>query len=1293
MSSDMEGVTGSVLLMCLIGLIDANASPTINTLVYNICEDIPIDGYAFTILATDAESDPLTYSIDGPNAEYFTVNRNNGEVSVKRKLDREASDYLSLGVHVSDGQTGTAVDLTLILEEANDNKPIFQEPSYDIDVRENAIVGTSLFKAQATDADTSSAGVISYSIDEVTPSAGFSLFSIVSTTGEVRLSGHLNYTELSTFYRLKINATDGGGACYHKPKKNYYSSVAFSFVTVVDVPDLDPQFIGLPYVGRVEENTPVGSSVFRVTAIDQDTGVNDALIFRIKDSTAVGLFKISETDGVISVLSVIDREEIGDTVILTVEATESKENINGVQASTTTDVQINIIDKNDNRPTFYKCGDIADKRSCVIASDFTGDVVENSLGAVFINMTVIDLDKIKKTKLTLEGVNSDVFSVEPQSTTSDSIVQLLVKQPQKLDFEKIQTIVLQVIATDEENPTFQSRATVTINIEDANDNSPEFQQDTYKLEVPEHSPAGHVLDTITAEDPDTMDEGNITYKLLPESILLYFDVDPHTGTVYVKNETLLDREVRSLYSATLQARDSDGKPGSTVLEITLIDINDHPPVMNRDSYQEFVKEGKNFELKIQATDADDSDTPNSQLVFGIEPSRYSDKFTIDPVTGVLTNRVKLDREDLDPDLNGRIELNVTATDKGSPPLSAMVPVIINVEDVNDNGPKFKASAYKFSVKEGEKGAFVGSVQAEDLDQTTEFNRISYSIRNGGFGSFIIRTFADQQGYMGNVTVDIDIELDYESSNKQFNLQVEAVDLEQEKATVIVEVDVLDVNDERPEFKPSEPVTVKENTTISGVVGSFTAQDKDGNHSLVYELESIKCRCNSSLTDCSWFILDPTGEVRLNPEQTSDYEQCDQVVMEAQVVDKYTEKGENNSVTTGKLVINIEDINDNAPEFIFSDSVFIVVSESASKGTSVAGVSATDRDSVINRQVEFKVTDVKFKDTNNKTTDMRMLYEAVTTQQKDIYVGIIQTTEGLDTSLKGKYLVTVSATDSGKLSTSTVVEIFAVDESFKVNLKFTTSKAMVEQNLNEIIRALISATKAAVQIAAINSESSRASDNTIVVAYFVYLNGTALTSNEVETMISAPEHAYILIQLGLADIGQPPVIEAETDPLRYILVGMVAGLIVVLTVLTTSLMCTRRNYRRKLKAAKAMNSASMMNSDNQKSGPVVPGTNKYTMQGANPVLNLHIDTTMVLDMDEESSDVDKVSLNSLDDDNNYINETSNMKSIQEEEEEEEDDGPSKYIEPLGAALAQRGQKKASNNPHVGFINPAFSTTDL
>lgn len=81
----------------------------------------------------------------------------------------------------------------------------------------------------------------------------------------------------------------------------------------------------------------------------------------------------------------------------------------------------------------------------------------------------------------------------------------------------------------------------------------------------------------------------------------------------------------------------------------------------------------------QADDADEPNTKNSQIVFAIQPSMYSDNFTIDPDTGVLRNNSVLDREDLEPELNGKIELNVTATDKGTPPLSDSVKVIIELE--------------------------------------------------------------------------------------------------------------------------------------------------------------------------------------------------------------------------------------------------------------------------------------------------------------------------------------------------------------------------------------------------------------------------------------------------------------------------------------------------------------------------------------------------------------------------------------------------------------------------------------
>ena len=98
---------------------------------------------------------------------------------------------------------------------------------------------------------------------------------------------------------------------------------------------------------------------------------------------------------------------------------------------------------------------------------------------------------------------------------------------------------------------------------------------------------------------------NIGHSIAPLTIisllfsLKYFNVTENTGEVYVTNSKLIDREVNSLYSATLQARDTNNLIGTTVLEISLTDINDKPPKINPNSYNVFVEEGKEFTLQIE----------------------------------------------------------------------------------------------------------------------------------------------------------------------------------------------------------------------------------------------------------------------------------------------------------------------------------------------------------------------------------------------------------------------------------------------------------------------------------------------------------------------------------------------------------------------------------------------------------------------------------------------------------------------------------------------------------------------
>lgn len=58
-------------------------------------------------------------------------------------------------------------------------------------------------------------------------------------------------------------------------------------------------------------------------------------------------------------------------------------------------------------------------------------------------------------------------------------------------------VLVQVIAIDQDEISYRSTATVTINIKDTNDNSPQFPEDTYRLKVDEHSADGTIVGNIT----------------------------------------------------------------------------------------------------------------------------------------------------------------------------------------------------------------------------------------------------------------------------------------------------------------------------------------------------------------------------------------------------------------------------------------------------------------------------------------------------------------------------------------------------------------------------------------------------------------------------------------------------------------------------------------------------------------------------------------------------------------------------------------------------------------------------
>ncbi|NXO15931.1 CDHR2 protein, partial [Oriolus oriolus] len=1320
-----------VLLPFLLATVSGNTVPMFNTSIFYVPEDLELDQFAFQLKAYDLDDDPLTYQIGGIDAFYFSVDSKSGNVTLRNSLDRELQARLTITARVSDGVNNeVSHKLIIIVEDRNDNAPVFQFLPYNAFIPENTSLHSIIYTVFANDSDTGNASRVSYGIEEVIPdnAKNHQLFYIMPN-GSVVLNGSLNYAT-NTFYQIKILAEDGGGLLHN----NWIVQKSFNYLslTIEDVPNLDPRFLNEPYSGSVPENCDLGTVVLTVAAMDQDTGVNDEIFYNITNASVP--FVINATTGTITVSEPLDREQLpSEEVLLEVTARERHLDIHGNVAQTRTLVTVLVTDVNDNKPQFYNCSLSSCSFSAGAQNNFTGSIIEHSssrLPVSNLNIIAHDPDKAgacpwgwavvqvsvlaaaltltlvlpwqginSSFELSLQGPNAAAFSVFPTTIVGSGEVQILVQNSSLVDYEISHVMVVQIIANDMGNPTdCCSTATVTIDLIDTNDHTPEFPQSTYNLSVVENSPNGTIISpNITAYDPDSGVLGLITYQLLPDSIREIFAVNATTGALLVHNGSMLDRETRSIYYANLQARDGGDLAGTAVLEITVLDANDMAPIVTG-SYFISVEEGQNVSTKIQAIDNDEPNTVNSKLGFKILPGLFSNNFTIDADNGEMHSREPLDREALE-DERGQMVVEVMVYDHGEPQLNTTVNVTITVGDLNDNIPMFLNQSYEFSVFEDSPGSLVGEVNATDADRTEINSRISFLLeRRSGSSNFLIRSSRLGPGnYSGQLYVDPDISLDYDTlQQKFFTLTVlaenTAADNAGDKANVSVTVHILDVNDEPPTILPDslQDVSVLENGTQLGLIHTLNASDPDTNHSLVFEELAVACFKGDSSADkvCwDWFVLAPNGSVLVNSSDI-DYEVCDRVLLTLRAEDLYTEKG-NRYSQNEVLRIIIIDVNDNAPVFEAISETFVVVPEISVENLQVATVKATDADSGLGGVITFSIVSVVFVEENGVSRPFSNLFAVSETLDGGTYVGSIRVIRNLDESLKGQYQLTVEAQDHEEPvhRAQTVLNIFTVDQSYRIRLQFVSTVEEVQSNSENIKLALTTVTKAAVYVVAIRSmedtRDTQANAKSVMEAYFVYSNGTALGVNDLSILIqSDPVGLAELVKLGLAVIGPGEVTKPTKEvELIGIIAGLAAFLLIFILIMTLVLVFTTRSYKRKLSAMKALKVATTFNPATAQQGAGIPGTNQYNAEGANPMLNHPLDPSHDLGFHEDSISV--TSMNSLDE--NTVNAPADDNFEVERVKMQPADPSDKEV--LVAALNLKEPTK------VAYINTTFTTTDL
>ncbi|KAM6985970.1 cadherin EGF LAG seven-pass G-type receptor 1 [Aplochiton taeniatus] len=344
-------------------------------------------------------------------------------------------------------------------------------------------------------------------------------------------------------------------------------------------------------------------------------------------------------------------------------------------------------------------------------------------------------------------------------------------------------------------------------------------------------------------------------------------------------------------------------------------------------------------INLKATDPDDGEA--GRLDYGMEAlfdSRSNDFFIINSQTGSITTVQALDREVKDTHV-----FKVTVTDNGTPRRSGTSYLTVTVSDTNDHGPVFEQTEYRVSIRENvEVGFEVMTIRATDGDAPSNANMI-YKIVNGEGVNSVFEI--DPRNGLVRIRERPDRE-----TRSQYQLIVEADDQGKDpgprSATATVNISVEDENDNYPQFSEKRYVVqVPENVAVNTKVIQVEATDKDeGNNAKVhYSIISGNVKGQ-------FYIHSPTGVIDvINP---LDYE----MIREYNLRIKAQDGGRPPLINgTGMVVVQVVDVNDNAPMFV-STPFQATVLENVAIGYSVIHIQAIDADSGENARLEYRLTD-------------------------------------------------------------------------------------------------------------------------------------------------------------------------------------------------------------------------------------------------------------------------------------------------------------------------------------------------
>ncbi|KAM9833998.1 protocadherin-12 isoform X1 [Syngnathus typhle] len=502
-------------------------------------------------------------------------------------------------------------------------------------------------------------------------------------------------------------------------------------VAVMDLNDHNPSFASPVQELEISETAVLRMRIPLESAVDPDAGANGLQTYSLSTNQHFALDVTSALGGTkqaeLVVIKELDREVQG-TFELTLMAWDK----GNPPRSGSTLIRVNILDSNDNSPTFEESAPIVE-----IPED-------TERGTTIIHLKATDPD---------QGTNGEVeYSLSKHS--HPDVQRLFFVDPHSgavsirapLDYEAQRSHEVVVQARDLGPNSVPSHCKLHVKLVDVNDNAPRIhmtwtQPSSPAAMVLEGAPAGTFLALVMVSDADSGENGKVTAMMQHGSGPFHIK-KIHGENYMIETAGVLDREEVMEYNITLVAQDYGDPPLSCVkhLPVRVLDENDNAPLFSSAVYKASLKENNVAGYRALKVHAHDADLELSGRVLyhlhnSSDGKTSTQPFSIHPTSGIVSVLQPLDYEKYHSYL-----FLVEAVDQGHPPLRTTATVQIDIQDVNDNYPVIKEPRPNHGVAQlivpinADHGEVVAELGSIGEDGTTPLP-IKHSVREGFDGFF------------------------------------------------------------------------------------------------------------------------------------------------------------------------------------------------------------------------------------------------------------------------------------------------------------------------------------------------------------------------------------------------------------------------------------------------------------------------------------------------------------------------------------------------------------------------------